>query len=224
MKNKAATPSAATAKNAHLGEPGRQAHARPRRHRLDGPRHAAGGRAFPDFAVGHAAPGGQGRKSVEPRADAQGRVLFHDGQRVDHRVTPQPHRAEHQFAPLDPRVLDVNGSAHAGARVDLHQIGRLQAHRVDKDVRPDLRPHRPQIPVQERRSGNQIDRREFAEPVGQPPAEIGHAPERIPPGLQPSGQQPFAGDRYAEGGHFRRHERQDREQHGQRECCRLRRR
>ena len=92
------------------------------------------------------------------------------------------------------RVFKVDGVADAGAVANHQQIGCAQRDRADHHVAPDFCPQCAQPPGVERRAAEQIDRRRLDQAVGQPPAEVGHAPQRVAAGLEATDNQPLAGD------------------------------
>jgi hypothetical protein len=177
----------------------------------------ARGRAAPHAAVRHRGAVGQRRLALEVAAPADPGIPLQDRVRRHAGVVIQRDLSEDQAAALDARVLEVHGVADADVVAHAEQVRRAQRHRADHDVFADLRAQQAQPPAVQRGAGQQVRRRRLDQAVGQPPAVIGHAPQRIAAGLQLARDQPLAAGR--------EHELHDRRQqeHADRRCDRARR-
>ena len=102
-------------------------------------------------------------------------------------------RAQQQPAAFDPGILQAHHIAHARSGANAQQIRGAHRHRAQQHIVADLGAQRAQPQRKQRRAGDHAHRHGFHEPVGQPPAEIGQAPERVAPRLEAAGNQPLAG-------------------------------
>jgi hypothetical protein len=127
---------------------------------------------------------GQRRLAFQVAAPADPGIPLQDRIRRHAGVVVQRDLAQQQAAALDARVLEVHAVADADVVADRRAGPACAGHRADHDVLADLRAQQAQPPAVQRGAGQQIGRRRLDQAVGQPPAVIGHAPQRIAAGLQ----------------------------------------
>ncbi len=119
-----------------------------------------------------------------------------------------------QQAAFDAGVLQVHGVADAGAGADRHQIGHAHGGRAQGDLGAHARAQRAQPQRVQRRAVDHVGGHGLGQPVGQPPAVVGAAPQRVAAGFQPPGDEPLAGPGEGELGHRRGQEGEQRQGDG----------
>ncbi|MCY1523853.1 hypothetical protein D9M68_587620 [compost metagenome] len=158
----------------------------------------AGRRPRPDLPGRDARPAGQRRQPFEAGA------LRHRHAALDHRVgtdvgvVRQRDRRHLPHATLNREILQVHGGADADAVAHRQQVRRAHGDAVDGGIAADPRAQRAQVPGLERRTGQQMRRRDVQDPVHQPPAIELPPVERIAARLETPEDGPLAGHHHAE--------------------------
>ena len=144
-------------------------------------------RAVPHLARRHLLAAGQRRLAFQMPVFADARVALDHHVRADVGLRPNVDGAQMQQAAFNPRVLQVDDVADAGAFANAHQVRHADGDRAQVDLGPYLGALQAQPGRVQRRTVDHVGRHRLADAVGQPPAVIGQAPQRVAAGLQVAG-------------------------------------
>ena len=156
---------------------------------------------------------GEGRLAFQVAVFADGGVAFDDDVGADAGLGADLDAAQVQQAAFDARILQIDRVADAGAGADGHQLGHADGHRAQVRIGTHARAEQTQPRRIQRRAVDHVGGRGLGQPVGQPPAVIGDAPQRVAARLQSAADEPPANpgdDEVQPDGH---HERQGRHEH-----------
>ena len=151
-------------------------------------------RAVPDFALPDACAGLDRGQVLQlgPVGDVD--IVLDDAGRSQRAIRADVDAPDDQLAALDPGIGHDDAAAQTRACADADQIGRAHVQFADDAVGRDFRAQRIQQQRHDRRGLEPFDVGQVEDALGEPPAEVIDAPERIAPRLGAPQQQPFHAD------------------------------
>ena len=121
----------------------------------------------------------QQRQVLQGRVVLHDRVLAHGGPGADEAALADGDAPDLQLAVLDGVAQQVRVGVDAGVLADGEQVVDGERIAGQMHVGADLRPHQPEIDVQQRRAGQVADGDGGFDGRRKPPAEVERAPQRI---------------------------------------------
>ena len=139
----------------------------------------SGRRTQPRLSARNDGAARQQRKVFEGRVVLHDRVLAQGGPRADEAALANGDTPDLQLAVLDSVAQQVRVSVDAGVLANGQQV--IDGKRVagQMHVGADLRPHQPEVDIQQRRARHVADRDGSFDSRRKPPAEIEGSPKRI---------------------------------------------